>query len=66
MLPVKDYDSDWALCVLRDLESFFEANEMPKSAAAMSGAHFVVAGEIRDENRNLHFLDRPDVQQKLQ
>lgn len=48
MYPVKNYDPDWTLFVLKDLMNFFEANGMEKSAAAVSKASLAVAGEIQE------------------
>lgn len=48
MLPVKEYDPDWTLCVLEDLKTFFETNDMEKSAAAVSRASLAVAREIQE------------------
>ena len=60
MLPVKEYDPNWTLCVLEDLKIFFESNDMEKSAAAVSRASLVVAGEIQEivDNQNTLCLPR--------
>ena len=59
MLPVKEYDPDWTLCVLEDLKTFFEANDMKKSAAAVSRASLAVAGEIQEVVNNQNVLCLP-------
>ena len=56
---MKEYDPNWTLCVLEDLKNFFEANDMEKSAVAVSRASLVVAGEIQDMVSNQNALCLP-------
>ena len=46
---VKCHDPEWTIAVLEDLQKFFESNDMELSAAAVTKAALVVAGEIKEK-----------------
>ncbi len=60
-VPMPDQKPDWTLCVLEDLQAFFMANDMDRSAAAMSNASRLVSKEIKKmEEGDFHWLTEPD------